>query len=304
MFVNARIILVLKQQMQQLLITQEVQLRKCLPLCVEEHLYGKFQLLKNDIIFFQHSQMLLLLRGQLPQRKIFTYLLRQLLPVTLCVSVGLGLAASLPVGIRKDRLKISQKIMMSLPFSKQQSQGIKHILLILYSIFEFSLLYLGILSDAVDDSNLLVNLFSNQPVMLREVIDQALTRMTSRLHPKTRHCRHLRIQLHLLLRLKHYLLQKVKLLNNPLPHQLRHRTLSLPQQHRQIGLLPLLQLRTDEFLLPLLKRTVSKTLDSLNQRPYLLLYVSHNSTHHVLVQILYLIVFVVTASRHFLLQGL
>jgi len=248
--------------------------------------------------------MLLLLRGQLPQRKIFAYLLRQLLPVTLRVRVGLGLAASLPVGICENRLEICQKIVMPLPFSKQQSQRVKHILFILYSIFEFSLLYLRILPDAVDDRNLLVNLFSNQPVMLREVIDQAFTGMTGRLPPKTRHCRHLKIQLHLLLRLKHYLLQKVELLNDPLPHQLRHRTLSLTHQNRQIAFLPLLQLRTDESLFPLLKRTVPEALDGLNQRPNLLLYVSHHSAHHVLVQILYLVLFVVTASRHLLLQGL
>ena len=119
--------------------------------------------------------MLLLLRRQLPQRKVLADLLRQFLPVALSISVCLRFAAPLPVCIREDGLKVGEEVVMTLPLTQQQPQRVEHILLSLYPILKLTLFYLRVFSHAVDHRYLLFDLFSNQPVVLRKVVNQTFT---------------------------------------------------------------------------------------------------------------------------------
>ena len=153
--------------------------------------------------------MLLLLTGKLPQGKIFADLFGQLLPVAFRVSIGLELTGALPVGICEDGLKIGQEVMMLLPLTQQQPKRVEHVLLVLYTIFELSFLDFWILSYAVYYGNLLVDLLSDGPIVLREVVDQIFAGVADALAPKSAYCGHFGVEFELFLGFEDYLFQEV-----------------------------------------------------------------------------------------------
>jgi len=116
MLVNATVVLVLKQKMQELFVREEVQFGESFSFDIQKDFDRVLQVFKNAIILFKNGQMFLLLGGQLPQRKIFADLLDKFFPVTFSISVGFVLSSTLPVWIGENWLEVAQIIVMLLPF--------------------------------------------------------------------------------------------------------------------------------------------------------------------------------------------
>jgi hypothetical protein len=102
-------------------------------------------------------------------------LLGEFLPAALSISIGLKFTGSFPIWIGEDGLKVSEKVVMLLPFVEKGFQCIKHVLFVIHSIFELPFFNFRIFSHTIDNSYLLVNFLSNNPIMLREVVDQTFT---------------------------------------------------------------------------------------------------------------------------------
>jgi len=61
--------------------------------------------------------MTLLLRGQFAKREIFANLLSEFFPITFSISVNLELTCTFPVGVSENWFKVSEEIVMLLPFA-------------------------------------------------------------------------------------------------------------------------------------------------------------------------------------------
>lgn len=208
-FIDGGVVFVLEEEVEQLFVGEEVEFGEGFPLGVEEEFHGVFQLFEDGVVFLQDHQVLLLLRRQFPQRKVLADLLYQFLPVALGVRVGFVLARPLPVRAREDRLEVAQVVMVLLPLAQQLPQGVQHVLLVLDPQPELSLLHLGVFADAVDHCDFLVDLCSDGPVVLGEVVDEPFAGVPHALPPEAADGGHFEVEFELLFGLEDNFFEEV-----------------------------------------------------------------------------------------------